>query len=116
MHIRYRNGHIEFLRSVKKELKSGVRSVGQLIKKEDFTQEEQAQYDEHMKIKNAALDAENMKFFAEHPYTSLKRISDGFNAGYKPENEASFWLIYDELKKSIRKTKMKRPKAEKNEE
>lgn len=112
MHIRYRNGNIEFLRSVKKELKSGVRSVGVLIKKEDFTQEEQAQYDEHIKVKNAESEADHIKFCAQNPYSFLKRISDGFNQGYKPDNELTFWLAYDELKKSIRKSKMKRPKTD----
>jgi hypothetical protein len=113
MQIRYRNGNIEFLRSTySAEL---GRSKAKLISLEDFTEAEKEQHAKHVAEREKEHEKLHAEYAAKSPERNLKLIARGFEAGYKPDNELTFWLAYDELKKSIRKSKMKRPKIDKEE-
>ena len=110
MQIRYRNKNIEFLRST--YIAELGRSKAKLISPEDFTEDEKEQYAKHRAEREKESEKITAQYAAKAPEEKLKMIARGFEAGYKPDNELTFWLAYDELKKSIRKLKLKRPKAD----
>ena len=107
MQIRTRNGNMEFLRATYDPQKK--RSVQKLIKREDFTPEEQAQFDAQQAEKKAKSDAATFRLAAEEPSYWLSKITAGLLAGHRPIDEKEFWADYTNLQKAIRKSGLKRP-------
>ena len=110
MQIRTRGGNFEFLRAIYDPAKK--RSTQKLIKSEEFTPQEQAQYDSYTAQIRSKNEDEATKDAGEYPEFRLNRVAAGLLAGHKPKDESGFWAAYKNLQKAVRKSGLERPTTE----
>lgn len=107
MQIRKRGQKVEFLRAVYDSI--AKRTKQKLIKREDFTEAEKAQFEEYIKVKNNESHDDTLKFAARHSAISIAEIAMALERGYELPGGDSILSALDRLNAALRKRGVTRP-------
>lgn len=87
-----------------------VRSGQKVIKPEDFTPDERAQYDKWKADRGAAAAKDNKRFRALYAADTVAKIAEAIEEGFLPEGNGQQVLdALDRLNKALRKAHITRP-------
>lgn len=111
MQIRQRGTSTEFLRGTWDPAKK--RTIQRLIKPEDFTEAERAQYDAWRKEQDAKQAEMLAKFAAQGLADAIERAVAGLDAGVTPREPERVLAALDQLRGRLRKLGIKRTLAPK---
>lgn len=110
MQIRERkkfSGKLEFLRAVWDA--DAKRSRQKLIKPEEFTADERAQYEQFIAERKASVEEQAMASRASYAHDTIMRLAEAVEAGHGPDDPAKLLAALDRLNKALRKAGVKRP-------
>lgn len=108
MQIRERKeGRVECLRAVWDPVAKRTRQ--RIIKPEDFTDAERAQFDAWQAEQKAQHETKMAKVSANTGHWWIERLTDAIEAGHVPDQPEKLLAALDRLNKVLRKAGVKRP-------
>lgn len=110
MQIRIRKGRIECLRASWDA--DAKRSRQKIIKPEEFTAEERAQYDAWKAARDAEMKESALRYTAIDSTRYIDRLAEAVEGGHTPPEPQQLLAALDRLNKALRKQGVKRPPRE----